>query len=78
MTPDERYRLALGMLVAYVGPEERRLGDLHFLADEAPVSDVVAGLLSLAKQLLALAADASGFQPAELLRTIAESDLDLG
>jgi hypothetical protein len=76
MSSRERWQVALAVLTAFVGPEERRAADITSVASEHDPREVLFGMLALARDLLnALAAD-KGVSPTEILQALAEQEAE--
>jgi hypothetical protein len=72
LTPDERWRLGLAVLTAYVGPEERRAADIMAVVGEHDPREVLFGVLGVARDLLAVLAASQGATPSDVLQAIAQ------
>ncbi len=71
MTARERRQVGLGVLTAYIGPADRRAADITRVAGDRDPREVLFGVLSVAKDVLAVLSASTGLSPTELLQELA-------
>lgn len=72
LTPRERWRIGLGVLTAFVGPEARRAADIVSIAGDHDPREVLFGVLAVARDLLGIIEAQSGNGSSDILQALAE------
>lgn len=71
MTAEERWRLGLAVLTAYIGPPERRATDITAVVADHDPREVLFGVLSVGRDILAVLEAEAGISPFEVLQALA-------
>lgn len=76
LTARQRWNLGLGVLTAFVGPEERRASDITSLAGEHDPREVLFGVLAVARDLLRVLEAETGAEASDVLQSLAEKQAE--
>ena len=72
----ERWQLGLALLTAYIGPPERRAADITSVAKDHDPREALFGVLSVARDLLALVQAETGARASDILQALAEQEAE--